>query len=311
MILQGVKNFFMNLKYIFVPMGTVALGLVFGLSVLIPGALSSASVLVDSVAEILEGTPLDLDALLSSVTDSAGELEWSDPVTAVQTMFSDDWLTAALTRAVGALVGDVGAYTSELGAAAGVFAGAMGSYLSTLVIFVFLGFLLGYFLLKIFIRRNMARRAFWKYLLISLTDSLITASLVAVSVYLLSLWQPSVFISTSVSLLLFGFISLLEAYIVHGLGKVEFKSVVNFKNILRLIATNLLIFAAAAAMVALLTALTNTFVGIFVGVSLLEIAFIVVGMNAEAYVKSFAAIVASAPDSNPEFDTDRHGFLSD
>lgn len=311
MILQGVKNFFMNLKYIFVPMGTVALGLVFGLSVLIPGALSSASVLVDSVAEILEGTPLDLDALLSSVTDSAGELEWSDPVTAVQTMFSDDWLTAALTRAVGALVGDVGAYTSELGAAAGVFAGAMGSYLSTLVIFVFLGFLLGYFLLKIFIRRNMARRAFWKYLLISLTDSLITASLVAVSVYLLSLWQPSVFISTPVSLLLFGFISLLEAYIVHGLGKVEFRRVVNFKNILQLIATNLLIFAAAAAMVALLTALTNTFVGIFVGVSLLEIAFIVVGMNAEAYVKSFAALVASAPDSNPEFDTDRHGFLSD
>ncbi len=311
MILQGVKNFFMNLKYIFVPMGTVALGLVFGLSVLIPGALSSASVLVDSVAEILEGTPLDLDALLSSVTDSAGELEWSDPVTAVQTMFSDDWLTAALSRAVGALVGDVGAYTSELGAAAGVFAGAMGSYLSTLVIFVFLGFLLGYFLLKIFIRRNMARRAFWKYLLISLTDSLITASLVAVSVYLLSLWQPSVFISTPVSLLLFGFISLLEAYIVHGLGKVEFRRVVNFKNILQLIATNLLIFAAAAAMVALLTALTNTFVGIFVGVSLLEIAFIVVGMNAEAYVKSFAALVASAPDSNPEFDTDRHGFLND
>lgn len=301
----------MNLKHIFVPMGTVALGLVFGLSVLIPGALSSASVLVDSVAEILEGTPLDLDALLSSVTDSAGELEWSDPVTAVQTMFSDDWLTAALTRAVGALVGDVGAYTSELGAAAGVFAGAMGSYLSTLVIFVFLGFLLGYFLLKIFIRRNMARRAFWKYLLISLTDSLITASLVAVSVYLLSLWQPSVFISTPVSLLLFGFISLLEAYIVHGLGKVEFRRVVNFKNILQLIATNLLIFAAAAAMVALLTALTNTFVGIFVGVSLLEIAFIVVGMNAEAYVKSFAALVASAPDSNPEFDTDRHGFLDD
>lgn len=311
MILQGVKNFFMNLKYIFVPMGTVALGLVFGLSVLIPGALASASVLVDSVGEILGGTTLDLDALLSSVTDSAGELEWSDPVTAVQTMFSDDWLTAALTRAVGALVGDVGAYTSELGAAAGVFAGAMGSYLSTLVIFVFLGFLLGYFLLKIFIRRNMARRAFWKYLLISLTDSLITASLVAVSVYLLSLWQPSVFISTPVSLLLFGFISLLEAYIVHGLGKVEFRRVVNFKNILQLIATNLLIFAAAAAMVALLTALTNTFVGIFVGVSLLEIAFIVVGMNAEAYVKSFAALVASAPDSNPEFDTDRHGFLDD
>lgn len=311
MILQGVKNFFMNLKYIFVPMGTVALGLVFGLSVLIPGALSSASVLVDSVAEILEGTPLDLDALLSSVTDSAGELEWSDPVTAVQTMLSDDWLTAALSRAVGALVGDVGAYSSELSAAAGVFAGAMGSYFATLVIFVFLGFLLGYFLLKIFIRRNMARRAFWKYLLISLTDSLITASLVAVSVYLLSLWQPSVFISTSVSLLLFGFISLLEAYIVHGLGKVEFRRVVNFKNILQLIATNLLIFAAAAAMVALLTALTNTFVGIFVGVSLLEIAFIVVGMNAEAYVKSFAALVASAPDSNPEFDTDRHGFLSD
>ena len=39
-------------------------------------------------------------------------------------------------------------------------------------------------------------------------------------------------------------------------------------------------------MISLVIAITNTIIGIVVGIVLMEIAFIVVGLNGEAYVKS-------------------------
>ena len=42
-------------------------------------------------------------------------------------------------------------------------------------------------------------------------------------------------------------------------------------------------------MLSIVIAITNVLVGIFVGIALMEIAFIVIGLNAESYVKSVAA----------------------
>ena len=101
----------------------------------------------------------------------------------------------------------------------------------------------------------------------------------------MSVWKPSALISSLVSILLFGFVSLLEAYIVHAWKKVDIKKIVNAKNIFTLFATDLIIFLLAGVCVLLAITLTNFIVGIVIGVVLMEIAFIVIGLNAEAYVK--------------------------
>jgi len=60
---------------------------------------------------------------------------------------------------------------------------------------------------------------------------------------------------------------------------------------------NLLIILIAAAFTAIIVAVVNTVTGIFVGLALFEIAAIVIGMNAEAYVKD--AVAQKLATTNP------------
>ena len=105
--------------------------------------------------------------------------------------------------------------------------------------------------------------------------------------WLISVWKPSIFISSVISVLLFVFVSLLEAYIVHAWKKTDVKRIVNKKNIFQLFLTDAIILVLVGVFVQLIVLLTNTFAGLSVGSVLMEIAFIVIGLNAESYVKTF------------------------
>lgn len=121
----------------------------------------------------------------------------------------------------------------------------------------------------------------------SFVDSILSSTLVATCVCLISVWKPSIFISSVISVLLFGFISLLEAYIVHAWKKTDVKRIVNVKNIIQLFLTDAIILVLVGFFVQLIVLLTNTLAGLSVGIVLMEIAFIVIGLNAESYVKTF------------------------
>ena len=87
MIKQGIINFFKNLKYFFTPLGTLALGFIFGLSVLIPGVIASFSTLADSVQKILSDTTIDFNALKDSAVSAVRALDWNDPSEAIKTIW--------------------------------------------------------------------------------------------------------------------------------------------------------------------------------------------------------------------------------
>ena len=286
MIKQGIINFFKNLKYFFTPLGTLALGFIFGLSVLIPGIVASFSTLADSVQKILSDTTIDYNALKDSAISAVQALDWNDPSEAIKTMLSNDWLMQTLNECVSSFVGSTEAYTAQFTTVINAFTTDLVSYFAAFIVFLVLGLIGGYFLTRWLVRRNIARRSLWKYLLNAFIDSLLTATLVALCVWLIQVWKPGTLISSLVSILLFGFISLFEAYVVHAWKKVDIKQVVNAKNIFKLFATDLIIFVLAWVCVLLAIVLTNPIVGIVIGIVLMEIAFIVIGLNAEAYVKS-------------------------
>lgn len=73
----------------------------------------------------------------------------------------------------------------------------------------------------------------------------------------------------------------------HAWKKTDVKNIINAKNIGMLFATNLIILFIASALVGVAVLLTNTIAGLFIGIALMETAFIVIELNAEAYVKSF------------------------
>lgn len=287
MIKQGIVNFFTSLKYFFTPLGTLALGLIFGLSVLIPGTVSSVCTLANNVQSILSDTLIDFSVLKNSIFTAVESLDWSTPLEAMRTMISGDWLMNTLNNCVGSFVESTDIYATQFTAAISTFTHDLATYVAVVIVFLVLGFIGGFLLTKWLIRRNIAKRNLWKYLLNSLIDSILTFILVALCVWLISVWKPSIYISTVISVFLFGFLSLLKAYIVHAWKKTDIKQIVNVKNIFQLFLTDTIILILAGVFTLSILSLTNMIAGLSIGIVLMEIAVIVIGLNAESFVKTF------------------------
>ena len=75
--------------------------------------------------------------------------------------------------------------------------------------------------------------------------------------------------------------------IVDSWKKRDIKRIVNVKKIFQVFLTDAIILVLVGVSVQLIVLLTNTFTGISVGIVLMEIAFIVISLNAESYVITF------------------------
>ena len=75
----------------------------------------------------------------------------------------------------------------------------------------------------------------------------------------------------------------------HGRKKVRMRQVVSIGNVLKLFCVNLIIIAVAFSFSFIVLAVANIVVGVFICLPLIEIAAIVMSLNAEAYVKDLAA----------------------
>ncbi len=289
MIGQGLKNYIKNLKFVFNPLGTIALGFVFGLSILIPVIMSSANTLVESVKSIFSNANIDLTALKESVVSAFQSLNWSEPLEAIKLMLSRDWLMQTLQMSLSTFVESMDVYTVPLTAAIDTFCISVFAAFVGLIMFVILGVIGGYFLVKCFVRRNTVKRTFKKYILANIVDTLLSFLIIFVCAWLYTLWKYSIFISVFFAFIIFGAIALFEAYIIHGRKKVNSADIVNVKNIVKLFVVDILILAITALLVMLLILITNLYVGIFVGIALVQIAFVVIGINAESYVVELVA----------------------
>ncbi|MDE6676341.1 MAG: hypothetical protein K2K12_01335 [Clostridia bacterium] len=299
MIKQGITNYFKSLKYFFTPLGTLALGLILGVSIAVPSIISSLKSMVNSVIEISNSAELDFMPFLNSLWDSTLALNWSEPISAFHTLISDEWLNTTLQTSLQTFVGNYEPLAVELGETVQLCVSQITHCAVVVLLFTAMGVVGGYFLTKYLIRRNIARRAWWKWFLVTLVDSLLTAGTAYLGVWLTELWSAGFVIALIVPPLLFGTILLLEAYLVHGVKRVDLKEIITIKNIAQLVLTNFIIFYISIAFGSIVAAIFNKIAGLVIGLAFLEIGFIVIGMNAEAYVKS---LVPAAPEK-PEPET--------
>ena len=287
MIKQGIFNYFKSLKYFFTPLGTLALGLILGVSIAIPSMLSALRVMVERIIEISGTAQLDVRPFLNSLWDSVTALNWREPITALRTILSDDWLNSALQTSLRSFVENYEPLAAELGEAVQTCVSQMTLALVVVVIFTVIGVIGGYFLTKHLIRRRMARRQWWKYVLVTLADSLLTAGIAFLGVWISELWGAGrIVLALIVPPLLFSIVSMLEAYLVYGVKRVKLKEVITLKNTAKLLLVNLVVFYISIAFGVIVAAIFNTLAGLIIGFTLLEIAYIVMGMNADTYVKS-------------------------
>ncbi len=287
MIRSGLINYFINLKHFFTPIGTLASGVFLGLSIFIPGGLAILSALIEKITEIVQDASIDFTPVKDSVVNAVKALDWNDPIASLQIMFSCDWLSGVLNASLNAVSSGLQPYADAISETVDSAVTGVKLLFALFVFFCILGIILGYFLTRFLVRRNMAKRTLKKFIFASFVDSFITATLVAVCFWLLTLWAPSIFITSLTSLVIFACTALVSAYLVHGKNEIDFKSVINFKNVFKLLLVNALIFLISFAFLFVTLVITNLIAGILIGFAFIEIALIVMSLNAENYVINF------------------------
>ena len=287
MIKSGIKNYFVNLKFYFVPIGAFAVGAIIGLSILLPGVLSAIKAFSASITGILKETSIDFTVIRDFIVDSVRGLDWNSSLLAsIKTLLSREWLTSLFNGCIDLIAADLQPYAQQLDGAVNTAVGTVTSLLGVFAFFAILGLVGGYFLTAYLVRRNIAKRKVWKYLLAIFIDSVIAPVLLFLCIWLFTLWKPSIIFSSFVSVLIFSITSLLSAYLVNGVKTVKGKELLNALSILKLFASNFIIYYISVAIVVILSLAINVFSGILIGFSFVEIAFLVISINAESYVKS-------------------------
>ncbi len=288
MILRGIKSYLSCLKYIFVPLGALFLGIILGLSIGIPLINMAINGLSDELHNITENLHLDPVALKNSLVHSVSSLDWTAPFDAVKTMLTRAWLENTIFSALNALVDNSDTYITQITTAIDSLIYSIVATILFTLVFAVIFLFAGYFITKSFVRREIAKRSFWKFILVGILDAILTTGVAVLFAWLTSLWLTGGMLFATAFVLINGAIALFEAYFVHANKSIKLKEILNFKNILHLFLTNIVIVALWGILYIIVVALTNTIAGTVIGLALLEIALIVIGMNAEAYVKQEA-----------------------
>lgn len=297
MLKQGLKNYFRSLKHFFTPLGTMFLGLLLGLSVFIPGTVSAVNALIDDVKELAAGVNLDFGALWDKLRAAISALDWSDPVNALETMLSGEWINEVLTESLSAILGeDFSTFAGEIALLIDTFTVNMVALTIVWLFFFIVSFIAGFMLTKFFIRRNIAKRSLWKWLLASVINALLTVALIIVIVCLYALWKPSAIFSAILLFVLPSVFSLASAYLVYAFKKVKFSKVLNLKNTGFYLLGNVLILLISGIFTVVAVAI-NALMGAFVGLAIFEIALCVMGMNADSYVQE---LIKFSPVAEPQ-----------
>lgn len=286
MIKQGLKNFLKNLSCVFTPLGTMFLGMMIGFSVLIPGVLSAGASLVGGMKELSDNVNLDFYTLLQDVWAAVRALDWDAPLQAIKTLLSSAWWHDTLTQVLNSILGtDYESFAEQVAELVGSFISNVVHYVRVFFVCWGLGFVAGFFLVKLRIRRTAEKGTIWKILLATVLHAVLMTALVILSLVLLLKWGWSIAVSTPLIIVLVSAYCLTEAYFIYGRKKVPFKRIVNAKNTGVYALTCLMIFLIAACFV-VIGCLINLLMGLFIGLAILEIAIIVINRNADLYVQS-------------------------
>lgn len=183
MILNGLKNYFINLKHFFTPIGTLAVGMFIGLSILIPGAFGVVVALIGRLAETAGEANVDFEAVKNYIVDAVNALDWSDPIASLKIMLTREWLTGVVNGCLDIVANGLKPFEDAVTAAVNDAVFTLTALIVTFFLLCIIGLIGGYCLTRFLVRRTMAKRTFKKFMFALFVDSFVTAALIALSVF--------------------------------------------------------------------------------------------------------------------------------
>jgi len=158
------------------------------------------------------------------------------------------------------------------------------NFSSMVAIILGISVLFGYFITRTIIRRKIAKRDLRTGIIMYVFDLIVVAASLWLIGYISTLWNIGALLTSLVTLLIYGAIALVEAYLAHYKKGLKLIDVVNMKNILLLYLVSIILYCITSGLCYLLKAFVNNFVYTFIQIPLYLISLAVIEFNAESYV---------------------------
>ena len=288
MIKLGLKNYFKSYRLFFIPIGALSLGIVIGLSVMIPMLWSAVRDFVMGVAEAVGNVSFHWDEVKDTMFSSIEGLSWTDPQALADEVVNAGYWEELLRECASVALGDISKVEAEMEALAKTAMTTIAGGAMLFVFFTAVGAYVGYFVTRSMIRTGVAKRSFLKSIVAGVVSTVINLTIIAAGAVLIAKSKQYASLSVLLTVLVYGAAAFLEAYFVQGFNKVPFKKVMQIKNIFLLAILNVIEIVIMIVVIALLYALTNPAIAVYAGFSILIITISCMQLNAEAYVKSLA-----------------------
>ncbi len=283
MIRNAIRNFFKNLKYYFTPLGVMFFFFAIACAIIFFHMDAAFTAFFGKIGDVIERAGINAETFQNEFVQEMDKLP-PNLYDAVKYILSTDWLENTLNQMFARFTGDAEGYVESVSIATSDLIGQTLASVWILFAFLVSGVVVGYWVTKSLIRREIARRSIWKSILATVIEGVLLAGVASFSTFLFSLWKPGAFITVGVFALLFGFVSLLESYLIHGLKKMRIREVVSVKNLLAMYAGYAIVLVIMSVVYGGIVFLTGKVIGTLIMLPLIEIAMIVNGLNVESYI---------------------------
>lgn len=284
LIKHTVKAYFLSLKWAWIPLLIMVIALVpacIYFVIMTQGELNQMnSNLSNEVGEL----SYTIEDMLNHIINSAKSLPWTTPFQALKQILFEGWLSQTIEQFIQEAEGSV--YTQAMSGNIKETASAITSGMSVFPIAIISGMLVAYLFTASFLRKKNCPRSIWKTILNVLVDLAFTTFFMAGIFALLGLWAPSVFISSLIVAIAYGFISITEAYIIHKDKTMRYIDVVNPKTILGLLVSYLLLLFLAIVIIVIFFLLPIKVLALALSLPIIILTFINYNLAAESYVAS-------------------------
>lgn len=284
MIKYTLKSYLLSLKWAWIPLLIMAAALIPACVYFVIVSRGAMEDMNTSLAGEIGNLSYTIEDMINHIMESAKSLPWSTPFTAIKMILFEGWLSQVIEEFIAEAEGSV--YAQAMSGHIKETANAIVGGMSVFPIAIVVGLLVSYLFTASFLRKKNCPRSIWKTILNVLIDLVFTSLLMTGVVALLGLWAASVFITSVVIALLYGFISVTEAYIVHRDEYMRFRDIVNPKTIVSLLASYIILLVFAIAIIALFFLIPLKVISVMLALPIIILTFINYNLAAESYVAS-------------------------
>lgn len=298
MIKTTIKSYLSNLKFIFTPIGVLTVFVIVALSIVYHNVAGAVTNLINTIQKIMEASSSDMSAAGGAIYERAAQLDWNNVEEAMKIVTSEEWLTETLNAGAKAAFPESENLTQEIADSINACVNAIIANIYVLIILTAAGIVAGFTILKFIITKNMVKRTFWQALLRTFVHTIINCTLVALIIFIISLFKVGLIINLIVTFGLYSILSIFEAYLINGIKKVPVKKVFNFKGISLLIISSVLVIGFTIGISFGLFYLMRNPAAYVLIVSLVQVAVVTNELLGEAYIQSVVDKEVQKPEDS-------------